>query len=98
MVTASRSDQKIADLRGIADDSPYVVRDEEMKRSTPSWKRPASGRALLALGALVSMAAALGCDRLLPGKPVAAELTATPQAVILIQEAKTRCVKVAKTG
>ena len=68
-----------------------------MKRTTPSWKLPASGRALLALGTLVSMAAALGCDRL-PGKPAAAELTATPQAVTLIQEAKTRCVKVAKTG
>jgi hypothetical protein len=73
------------------------MRDEEMKRTTPSWKLPASGRALLALGALGSMAAALGCDRL-PGKPAAAALTATPQAVILIQEAKTRCVKVAKTG
>jgi hypothetical protein len=58
------------------------------------WKLPASGRALLALG---FAAAALGCDRL-PGKPAATELIATPQAVTLIQEAKTRCVKVAKTG
>ena len=65
-----------------------------MKRTTPSWKLPGAGRALLALGIA---AAALGCDR--PGKPDAAtELTATPQAVTLIQEAKTRCVKVAKTG
>jgi hypothetical protein len=68
-----------------------------MKRTTPSWQLPGSGRALLVLGGLGLMAAALGCDRL-PGKPAAAALTATPQAVILIQEAKTRCVKVAKTG
>ncbi|HTG32213.1 MAG TPA: hypothetical protein VLB76_04730 [Thermoanaerobaculia bacterium] len=68
-----------------------------MKRITPSWQLPASGRALLVLGALGWMAAALGCDRL-PGKSAAAALTATPQAVTLIQEAKTRCVKVAKTG
>jgi hypothetical protein len=69
-----------------------------MKRTTPSWQLPASGRAVLVLGTLGWMAAALGCDRLLPGKPAAAALTATPQAVILIQEAKTRCVRVAKTG
>ena len=66
-----------------------------MKRTTPSWKLPASGRVLLVLGFAV---AALGCDRLLPGKPDVATLTATPQAVTLIQEGKTRCVKVAKTG
>jgi hypothetical protein len=66
-----------------------------MTRTTPSWKLPASGRTLLVLGFAV---AALGCDRLLPGKPAATELTATPQAITLIQEAKTRCVKVAKTG
>ena len=68
-----------------------------MKRTTPSWKLPSCGRALLALGGLGWMAAALGCNRP-PAKPAAAELTATPQAVTLIQEAKTRCVKVAKTG
>jgi len=66
-----------------------------MKRTTPSWKLPASGRVLLVLG---FAAAALGCDRLLPGKPDVAALTATPQAVTLIQEGKTRCVKVAKAG
>jgi hypothetical protein len=69
------------------------MRDQEMKRTTPSWKLPAAGRALLALG----IAAALGCDRP-AGKPAVTEMTATPQAVTLIQEAKTRCVKVAKTG
>lgn len=68
-----------------------------MKRITPPWQLPASGRALLVLGSLGWMVAVLGCDRL-PGKPAAAALTATPQAVILIQEAKTRCVRVAKTG
>jgi len=68
-----------------------------MKRTTLSSQLPASGRALLALGALGLMVAALGCGRL-PGNPAAAALTATPQAVTLIQEAKTRCVKVAKTG
>ena len=66
-----------------------------MDKTTPSWNLPACGRVLLVLG---FAAAALGCDRLVPGKPAAAELTATPQAVTLIQEAKTRCVKVAKTG
>src|SRR4051812_23617929 len=69
-----------------------------MNKSTPSRKLPATpGRAMLMLGTLGWMAAALGCDRL-PGKPAAVELIATPQAVTLIQEAKTRCVKVAKTG
>ena len=65
-----------------------------MKRTTPSWKLLAPGRALLALGIA---AAALGCDRP-PAKPAVTELIATPQAVTLIDEGKTRCVKVAKTG
>jgi len=69
-----------------------------MNKTTPSWKLPARGRVLLMLGALGGMTAALGCDRLAGKPPAAAELVATPQAVTLIQEGKTRCVKVAKTG
>jgi hypothetical protein len=68
-------------------------RDDEMKRTTLSWKLPAPGRLLLGLGLAVS----LGCDPAAKPVPVA-DLTATPQAVTLIQEAKERCVKVAKTG
>jgi hypothetical protein len=69
----------------------HVMRDDEMKRTTLSWKLPAPGRVLLGL----ALALPLGCDP--PAKPVA-DLTATPQAVTLIQETKERCVRVAKTG
>lgn len=67
-----------------------------MKRtSLPPWKLPATGRALLALG----LAATLGCDLAMKEKPKpAADLTATPEAVTLIQATKDRCVKIAKTG
>jgi hypothetical protein len=68
-------------------------RDDEMKRTTLSWKLPAPGRLLLGLGLAVS----LGCGPAAKPVPVS-DLTATPQAVTLIQEAKERCVKVAKTG
>jgi hypothetical protein len=73
-----------------------AMRDEEMKRtSLPPWKLPATGRALLALG----LAATLGCDLAMKEKTKpAADLTATPEAVTLIQATKDRCVKIAKTG
>lgn len=64
-----------------------------MKRTAPPWKLPASGRVLL----LLALAAAPGCDPAQKQKPVT-DLTATPEAVTLIQETKERCVKVAKTG
>jgi hypothetical protein len=63
--------------------------------SLPPWNRPATGRALLAIG----LAAALGCDLAMKEKPKpATDLTATPEAVTLIQATKDRCVKIAKTG
>ncbi|HEY0558312.1 MAG TPA: hypothetical protein VGG20_28940 [Thermoanaerobaculia bacterium] len=56
---------------------------------------PATGRALLVLG----LAANLGCDLAMKEKPKAAtELTATPEAITLIQATKDRCVRIAKTG
>jgi hypothetical protein len=61
----------------------------------PTWKLPATGRALLALG----LVAALGCDMSLKEKEKpATNLTATPEAITLIQDTKERCVKIAKTG
>jgi hypothetical protein len=72
------------------------MRDDAMKRtSLPPWNLPATGRTLLALG----LAATLGCD-LVPkekAKP-ATDLTATPEAITLIQATKDRCVRIAKTG
>lgn len=61
----------------------------------PTWKLPATGRILLALG----LAATLGCDAGLKEKPKpATDLTATPEAITLIEDAKDRCVKIASTG
>jgi hypothetical protein len=69
------------------------MRNDEMKRTVAlPWKLPAAGRILLVLAG----AAALGCD--LKPKPEATDLTATPEAITLIQETKSRCMKIAKTG
>jgi hypothetical protein len=65
------------------------------RTSLPTWKLPATGRILLALG----LAATLGCDAgpKEKAKP-ATDLTATPEAITLIEDAKDRCVKIASTG
>jgi hypothetical protein len=72
------------------------MRDDEMTRTAlPPWKLPATGRVVLVLG----LAAVLGCDMSLKEKPKpATDLIATPEAVTLIQAAKERCVKIARTG
>jgi hypothetical protein len=65
------------------------------RTSLHRWKAPATGRALLALG----LAATLGCDLVPKEKPKpATDLTATPEAITLIQATKDRCVRIAKTG